>query len=86
MLFRSTDATLIVRPEDAHLVAPGHGFLDGVVSDVQFYGGSSTVAVDVPGHSEPVLVTSHGATQAARGSTVGVSWDAARAVVLGEDG
>ena len=81
-----TDATLIVRPEDAHLVAPGHGFLDGVVSDVQFYGGSSTVAVDVPGHSEPVLVTSHGATQAARGSTVGVSWDAARAVVLGEDG
>ena len=78
-------ATLIVRPEDAHLVAPGHGFLDGVVSDVQFYGGSSTVAVDVAGHSEPVLVTSHGATQAARGSAVGVTWDAGRAVVLGED-
>jgi spermidine/putrescine transport system ATP-binding protein/putrescine transport system ATP-binding protein len=78
-------ATLVVRPEDCHLVAPGHGFVDGVVADVQFYGGSSTVAVQVAASERPVLVTSHGATQAARGSSVGVAWDAERAVLLDDD-
>lgn len=77
-------ATLVMRPEDAVLTGAGLGIVDGTVLDIQFFGGSSTIAVEVPGHARPVLVTCQGTTTAARGSRVGISWDPAKAVVLGE--
>lgn len=77
-------ATLVMRPEDAWLTETGAGYLDGRVLDIQFFGGSSTVAVEVANHSRPVLVTCQGTTSATRGSTVGVAWDPAKAVILSE--
>lgn len=66
---------LVVRPEDVRLVAPGEGRLDGVVADTQFQGGTTTVAVDVPGRERPFLVTQSGASDAVRGTAVGLAWE-----------
>jgi ABC-type Fe3+/spermidine/putrescine transport system ATPase subunit len=66
---------LVVRPEDVRLVAPGAGRLDGVVADTQFQGGTTTVAVDVPDRERPFLVTQSGASDAVRGSAVGLAWE-----------
>ncbi|MEI5672865.1 MULTISPECIES: ABC transporter ATP-binding protein [unclassified Nocardioides] len=78
----STGQHLVVRPEDVRLVAPGAGRLDGTVADTQFQGGTSTVAVDVPGQAKPFLVTEHGATEAVRGTPVGLAWQ--HEVAVGE--
>jgi ABC-type Fe3+/spermidine/putrescine transport system ATPase subunit len=78
-------ATLILRPEEALLVGPEDAVLSGTVIDIQFYGGSSTIAVEVAGHPTPVIVTRHGATAIERGETVHLSWGAGKAVVLGEE-
>ena len=76
-------ATLIVRPEDIRLASPPEGLLEGTVLDIQFYGGSSTLAVSIDQHPAPVLVTTHGAAAVRRGDRVHLSWSADRAVVLG---
>jgi spermidine/putrescine transport system ATP-binding protein/putrescine transport system ATP-binding protein len=73
---------LVVRPEAVRLVAPGEGRLEGTVADTQFQGGTSTVAVDVPGRPAPFLVTEQGATTAVRGTPVGLAWE--HSVVVGE--
>ncbi|WP_435742050.1 ABC transporter ATP-binding protein [Nocardioides sp. SYSU DS0663] len=76
-------AHLVVRPEDVRLVAGGAGILEGTVTDTQFQGGTSTVAVDVPGIEAPFLVTEPGSTEAVRGTSVGLVWE--HAVVVGEE-
>ena len=50
ILAPGTAAVLVVRPEDISLVAAGEGRLAGTVLDTQFYGGRSTIAVEVAGH------------------------------------
>ena len=74
---------LVIRPEHITLdeTAP---FLRGVVADTQFYGGQSTLAVEVPGWPTPVTITRQGAARIGRGTPVGLRWDPARAVVLAE--
>lgn len=76
-------ASLAIRPEHITLdeMAPT---LRGTVADTQFYGGQSTLAVDVPGWGRPVVVTQQGATRIGRGTPVGLRWDPAWAVVLAE--
>jgi ABC-type Fe3+/spermidine/putrescine transport system ATPase subunit len=69
---------LVVRPEDVRLVlAAGQGAVAGTVADVQFKGGSTQVAVDVPGSPRPFLASVAGATPLRRGDAVSVGWDAA---------
>lgn len=69
-------AHLVVRPEEVRL-SPGEGPVAGVVADVQFKGGSSHVAVDVPGRSRPFLASVPGATDVDRGDRVTLSWTSA---------
>ena len=70
---------LVVRPEDVQVV-PGAGAEDsvsGTVTDVQFKGGVSQVAVAVPGLSRPFLATIGGATDLERGAAVSLRWSSA---------
>lgn len=68
---------LVVRPEHVSMT-PGTdaaaGLLTGKVADVQFKGGSSQVAVDVPGLSSPFLVTVGGTAAVTRGDQVSLDW------------
>ncbi len=80
-----TAATLVVRPEDVHLVEPGAGALDGTVIDSYFLGGSSTLSVAVPGRSEPVGCTVHATSTARRGDVVGLRIDHERSVAVVDD-
>lgn len=75
-------AVLVVRPEDIALVATGEGHLAGTVLDTQFYGGRSTIAVEVAGHPSPVTVTCQGTARVQRGTEVDLTWTPDRAVVL----
>ena len=73
---------LVVRPEDVRLTPVERGGssvwpLTGTVADLQFKGGSTQVAVDVPGLSKPFLASVGGATPLRRGDAVAVSWDVA---------
>lgn len=78
----SGEAHLIVRPEDVHIVDSAGWSLSGTVLDTQFFGGSSTIAVEVPGHDVPVILTCHGLATATRGSQVRLAWEPAAAIVL----
>ena len=78
-------ATLMVRPEDVELVGPERAMLSGTVIDIQFYGGSSTIAVSVERHVSPIIVTCQGTTDVQRGAQVHLAWNPAKAVVLGEE-
>jgi spermidine/putrescine transport system ATP-binding protein/putrescine transport system ATP-binding protein len=78
------EAYLAVRPEDVQVVSPAEAVLEGEVIDTRFFGGVSTLAVDVSGYDHPVMVTQQGATRLERGIRVGLTWDAERAVVLVE--
>lgn len=80
------EAVLVIRPEDISLVAAGEGRLRGTVLDTQFYGGRSTIAVEVPGHSRPVTITSQGTAPVHRGTVVDLEWVQDRAVVLRAQG
>jgi spermidine/putrescine transport system ATP-binding protein/putrescine transport system ATP-binding protein len=75
-------AVLSVRPERIALAGPGAGVRDGTVLEVQFLGGVSTVAVDLPGHDRPLLVTSTGAARLRRGDRVSVHWSPDDGVML----
>jgi spermidine/putrescine ABC transporter ATP-binding subunit len=79
------EAHLVVRPECVRLVGVGEGLLQGTVADTQFHGGVSTVAVDVAGVGTPFLVSVPGVTVAERGTSVGLAWDAADAVVVRDE-
>ena len=80
-----TPVTLVVRPEDVHLVPAGTGVLDGTVIDTYFLGGSSTVSVAVPGRALPIGCTVHATSAARRGDVVGLRIDHARSVVVLDD-
>ena len=72
-------AHLVVRPEDVRLAPAGadpHA-VAGSVTDVQFKGGSTQVAVDVRGLPRPFLASVAGATGLRRGDAVSVAWDTA---------
>jgi spermidine/putrescine transport system ATP-binding protein/putrescine transport system ATP-binding protein len=75
-------AHVIVRPEDVRIVESADWSLSGTVIDTQFFGGSSTIAVEVPGHYAPVILICHGLPTATRGSQVRLSWDPDSAIVL----
>ena len=60
----------------------GEGRMAGTVLDTQFYGGRSTIAVEVAGHASPVTVTCQGTAQVRRGTEVDLAWAPDRAVVL----
>jgi spermidine/putrescine transport system ATP-binding protein/putrescine transport system ATP-binding protein len=75
-------AVLVIRPEDISLVGAGEGRLTGTVIDTQFYGGRSTIAVEVAGHGSPVTVTCQGTALVRRGTDVELAWAPDRAVVL----
>ncbi len=79
-------AVLVVRPEDFSLVARGEGRLVGTVIDTQFYGGRSTIAVEVAGHASPVTITSQGTAPVHRGTEVDLVWVPDRAVILRAQG
>ena len=75
-------AHVIVRPEDIRIVDSSQSTIDGTVLDTQFFGGSSTIAVEVLGSQAPVIVTCHGMTGVTRGTRVHLTWDASAAIVL----
>lgn len=75
-------ATAVIRPEDAALVAPGDGTVEGAVIDTFFLGGSSTVSIAVPGLRTPITSTVHAAAPVQRGELVGVRFDPDRAVAV----
>ena len=75
-------AHVIVRPEDVRIVESADWSLSGTVLDTQFFGGSSTIAVAVPGHEAPVILTCHGLPTATRGSQILLTWEPAAAIVL----
>ena len=79
-------AVLVVRPEDIQLVDAGPALLRGTVIETQFFGGRSTVAIDVDGHDAPVRATSPGASALQRGSDVQLTWAADKGVVLSPQG
>ena len=74
-------AYLMVRPEDIQIVE-GAGLLTGTVLETQFFGGASTIAVLVPGHEVPVVLTCHGSASVSRGAIAHLAWPADKAVVL----
>ena len=75
-------AHLVVRPEHTSLVRPDDGLLRGKVVEQQFLGGVSTVVVDVPGRSTPVLATQMGLPPVERDGDIGVHWREGDAVVV----
>ncbi|MEZ5190426.1 MAG: TOBE domain-containing protein [Schumannella sp.] len=75
-------ATVVLRPEDAALVAAGKGDVTGSVADTYFLGGSSTVTIVVEGLERLVTATVHAAAMVGRGETLGVKFDLDRAVVV----
>ena len=58
------------------------GPLSGRVVDVQFYGGTSTLAVDVGHGLPPMLATVTGSPPASPGAHVALSWNAEDAVIV----
>lgn len=81
-------AHLMVRPENVRLAVAdgsGAGGLSGTVTDVQFLGGASTIAVDVAGHEAPVLVTVAGTAGVAPGDRVALGWEASDGVLLAHE-
>ena len=76
--------TAVVRPEDVDLSADAAtATLRGTVVDTYFLGGASTISVEVPALSTPVLATVHGASRLERGAAVGVRFG--RASVVAQD-
>ncbi|MDP1878541.1 MAG: ABC transporter ATP-binding protein [Actinomycetota bacterium] len=78
----TSQATLVVRPEDITLVDEVSAVVSGEVIDTQFFGGSSRIAVMVPLHEVPIVVTRHGTAHVDRGARVHLAWSADKGVVL----
>ena len=73
-------AVLLVRPENLRLTDEGP--LTGVVTDLQFYGGTSTLAVDVGHGGSPILATVAGTPPVRPGDQISLTWTPGDAVVL----
>ena len=76
-------ATVVVRPEDVELTDAATSRLRGTVIDTYFLGGASTISIEVPELSAPILASVHGATRIHRGDAVGLRFGRA-AVVAGD--
>jgi spermidine/putrescine transport system ATP-binding protein/putrescine transport system ATP-binding protein len=72
-----------VRPEQVQVEAGDAGFPATVV-DAYFLGGSTTLALQVPGLPAPLLATVHGTSPITRGERVGLRFTGATAVALDE--
>ena len=78
-------AHLVVRPEHTAVVAPTDGLLRGKVIEQQFLGGMSTLVIEVPGRSTPLLSSQMGLPPVERDGDVGITWRSEDAVVVGGD-
>ncbi|GIH68765.1 ABC transporter ATP-binding protein [Sphaerimonospora thailandensis] len=90
-LAEGSRALLAIRPERIRLTPltrsdeePGEhgGGLTGEVVDVSFYGGTSHVALSVPGHEGHVLAATQGPARVDVGVRVALSWAAGDATLL----
>ena len=81
---RPSSASL--RPElirfDAATVESGVTSVAGTIGDVQFFGGTSHVLVEVAGFGRPIVATSVGPTPRRPGDDVTLSWSAKDLVVV----
>ncbi|MER6010596.1 ABC transporter ATP-binding protein [Streptomyces bluensis] len=72
-----------VRPESIRLTDPDTDApLHGTVLDISFFGGSSRIAVTVPGLDRPVLLTAPGPAPVAPGARVALTWRPESAVLI----
>ncbi|AGP52038.1 ABC transporter ATP-binding protein [Streptomyces rapamycinicus] len=72
-----------VRPESIRLAAQGaDAYLRGTVLDISYFGGSSRIAITVPGLDRPVLLTVPGPATVVSGARVALSWDPESAVLI----
>lgn len=78
----SAEAVLVVRPEDVRLVDATAGLVSGLVIDTQFYGGRSTIAVEIAGHEVPITLSCQGTADVTRGTAVHLAWPPDKGVVL----
>ncbi len=76
------NVALVLRPEDCSCSAGSAGLLVGEIVQVQFTGGSSKVALQIPGLDLPFLVTMPGVCHLPVGSTAAVTWLTENAVAL----
>jgi spermidine/putrescine transport system ATP-binding protein/putrescine transport system ATP-binding protein len=76
---------LVLRPEDCSCVDGATALLVGEVVQVQFAGGSSRIAIQVPGLLQPFFVTMPGVCQLVVGATTGIRWSVESATVLRDD-
>ena len=74
-------ASLLVRPDSAELVAPGTGFIQGVVSQAIFTGSDMRVIIDI-GDGQQFFVRTNRELARAPGDTVGITWNARESVLL----
>jgi spermidine/putrescine transport system ATP-binding protein/putrescine transport system ATP-binding protein len=73
-------AHILVRPENVRLGVPS--LVQGTAADVQFFGGQSTIAVEVSALSVPFLVTVSGTSTVRPGDQLTLTWSPTDAVVL----
>ncbi len=73
---------LVIRPEAIELSPPGVGPIQARVAEVEFNGGSSTVALDVEGFARPMLAKIDVASVPQRNDVVSISWQAERALAV----
>lgn len=82
-----TAGLVAVRPENIRLAAEGaNAPLPGTVLDISYFGGSSRIAVTVPGLDRPVLLTVPGPATVTSGARVALSWDPDSAVLIEKTG
>ncbi|MBA2807741.1 ABC transporter ATP-binding protein [Streptomyces sp. KM273126] len=83
-----TTGLVAVRPESIRLAVPdadtpdADAPLHGTVLDISFFGGSSRIAVTVPGLDRPVLLTAPGPAPVASGARVALTWHPESAVLI----
>lgn len=81
----SGPAHLLIRPEDLRIANDEPYAIKGEVQDVAFFGGASTIILNVEGHPATILFSQPGSTSVRRGSELFLVWDANKAIVLPSD-
>ncbi|MGW6905350.1 ABC transporter ATP-binding protein [Streptomyces sp. NPDC054940] len=78
-----TAGLVAVRPEDIRIAdGEADAALRGTVLDISYFGGSSRIAVTVPGLERPVLLTVPGPATVTSGARVALTWDPESAVLI----
>lgn len=73
---------LVVRPEDVRFGATGSGYVDGVVVDTTFHGGTSSVRLDLDNGLGVLIGTVHADHLPVRGERLGAQWSPDRARIV----